>query len=819
MRAPRHVATVLCPLVFALAAWGVGAAPARAQRSPADAPPAGAERGPIVLVLHSYDPSSEWTVAMGEGIRETLLAAGHSLAVRSEFLDFRFDTRPEYKARLHALLRAKYGNVPLRLIVTTDDAALEFLLDHPDLLGTTPVVFGGVNNDGLAARVPRDQVTGVRERFRVDTVVDTMLHLRPATRRVVLVVDDTLLGESLRQTLAAVMAQRPVVPFDVLSASDLTFEQVIERAAAETTSADLVIANPLIRDHTGRHFRGDTSLARLSQASRAPVIAIGMQEHSTGVLAGTLDTGRQHGAQMGRLAARILGGLSPAALPVEEDDTTLLAFDAQQLARWRIGEQALPLGSVVYNRAPSFYRANKVAIWLGLAFMAAQSLIIGGLVVNVRQRRRAEHRLIEQAAALATQAEALAAANAQLAAANASLREEQATRQQAEERLRHAQKMEAVGRLAGGVAHDFNNLLTIIIGYSALLLDDPPPDPHLADGLAQIRRASEQAATLTQNLLAFSRRQIAAPAVVDVVAAIGGLEPMLRRFCGEPVHLVLDLDPRAGQVELGEGQLEQVLINLVINARDAMPEGGHLRISAHRDAVPGPAPSPDLAVGDYAVITVTDTGHGMDGETRDRVFEPFFTTKEVGRGTGLGLATVYGIVTQHGGAIGVSSEPGRGASFTIWLPVTGRREVTSGESPRVAAVTPLATILVVEDEPELRKLDVLVLKQAGYRVLAAENGDDALRVAAAHDGPLDLLLTDVVMPGMDGFALARLLRETRRGFAVAYMSGYAEPAAPSELPPGETTMLLRKPFLPDELLAHVRQALRTAQASDAPTSG
>ena len=392
---------------------------------------------------------------------------------------------------------------------------------------------------------------------------------------------------------------------------------------------------------------------------------------------------------------------------------------------------------------------------------------------------------------------------------NRSLLREQDVRQQAEEHLRHAQKMEAVGRLAGGIAHDFNNLLTVTIGYCELLLKRVSPGTPDREAVEQIRQASEQASTLTQNLLAFSRKQVAMPITVDVVGAIRQMESMLRRFCGDHVTLVLDLDDAAGQVRLGEGQLEQILMNLVINGRDAMPHGGRLEMQTRAQVVDvDAAASGGLRAGPHAVIVVSDTGIGMDDATRARIFEPFFTTKGVGRGTGLGLATVYGIVTQHGGRIAVDSEPGRGASFTLWLPMAAPRAVTDGTTGDETSAQAGRTVLVVEDEPELLGLIARVLGEAGFAVLGASGGDEAVAIAASHPGTLHLLLTDIVMPGDDGFTVARRVSELRPGMPVAYMSGYTDDVHAAE---GDT-LLLRKPFMPADLLAHVRRALGSEAA-------
>ena len=380
-----------------------------------------------------------------------------------------------------------------------------------------------------------------------------------------------------------------------------------------------------------------------------------------------------------------------------------------------------------------------------------------------------------------------------------------------EDQLRQAQKMEAVGRLAGGVAHDFNNLLTAIIGNTQLLWRDlGDQHPSRAD-VEEIRKAADRAAALTRQLLAYSRRQVLQPEVLDLNTVVGDMERLLRRLIGEDVALETRLAPGLGKVRADRGQLEQVIVNLAVNARDAMPQGGTLTLEtadAELDAA-FVVDHPGALIGPCVMLAVTDTGAGMDTETRAHLFEPFFTTKEVGKGTGLSLATVYGIVKQSGGYIAVSSEPGHGTSFKIYLP----RVADAGEP--AAAARPLAaappggteTVLLVEDEEAVRQLAAKLLRKAGYTVLVAADGRAALALAEQHMGPVHLLLTDVVMPGMSGPELAVQLTDRRPGARVLYMSGYPGDAAAQRgaLAPG--IAFLQKPFLPEALVRRIREVL------------
>jgi PAS domain S-box-containing protein len=384
--------------------------------------------------------------------------------------------------------------------------------------------------------------------------------------------------------------------------------------------------------------------------------------------------------------------------------------------------------------------------------------------------------------------------------------EDVTSRRELEQQFRQAQKMEAVGRLAGGIAHDFNNLLTAITGYAEIMLAKLPGSDPLRRDAEEIRKAGDRAASLTRQLLAFSRRQMLRPRVLDLNAVVAETESMLRRLIGEDIELVTDLARGLGHVRTDPGQMAQVLVNLAVNARDAMPDGGELRIeTADADVGLGFARRhPPMQPGSYVRLSLIDTGVGMDAEILSHVFEPFFTTKEQGAGTGLGLSTVYGIVKQSGGFVWVSSEPGHGTRFDVYLPRVDAELELDPAPPEASPLFGTETILLVEDEDVVRELVCEILESNGYTVLEARDGEAALDIFRGHEGPIDLLLTDVVMPRMGGRDLAERVTAQRPDVRVLFMSGYASSAVGS-LAPGAA--FVQKPFSTAALAERVREVL------------
>jgi signal transduction histidine kinase len=379
-----------------------------------------------------------------------------------------------------------------------------------------------------------------------------------------------------------------------------------------------------------------------------------------------------------------------------------------------------------------------------------------------------------------------------------------------EDQLLQSQKMEAVGRLAGGVAHDFNNLLTVILGYNDILREQSCKDAEALEYAEEIQQAAERASALTNQLLAFSRRQVAVPRVIELNRVVHQIDKMLRRIIGEDIVLETNLSQSLPRVKVDPSHMDQVIMNLAINSRDAMPNGGNLTIETAEVELEKDDHSrhTGVAPGHYVMLAVSDTGIGMDEATRARAFEPFFTTKDKGKGTGLGLSIVYGIVKQNGGEVLVNSEPGEGTVFRIYLPASqAEAEPLDGDDGTVEMGAVHETVLLVEDEDQVRSLTTTMLARRGYHVLSAANAADAIELASAYAKPIHLLLTDVIMPGMRGPELAREIVAARPGTRVLYMSGYTDHGVINQGMLSKNTPFLRKPFTASTLHQKVREAL------------
>lgn len=515
-------------------------------------------------------------------------------------------------------------------------------------------------------------------------------------------------------------------------------------------------------------------------------------------------------------AIRLLGPLhldgTPPGAFFEPDEVTPVDPSLMPLVRGLAGHVTPPFR--VFAKNPSVPAGRHLRL-SGGPWLNGAGEVVGAVEVltDVAEPKPVEtevqsvHELLERK---------VAERSAQLQAANDELKKEVAGRLRAEEALRtseeklhQAQKLEVVGRLAGGIAHDFNNMLSAMLGYAGLIALSLPPDAESQQDVKQIVLAGERATALIRQLLAFTRKQVVQPSVLDVSQVVAGLSEMLRRLLGEKVELQVEASPGTCCVLADVTQLEQVLLNLSINARDAMPNGGHLKIAITSAQLPDQSfPPVSLKPGSYVRLTVTDDGVGMSEETRKHVFEPFFTTKPRGQGTGLGAATVFSIVTQSGGDVLVKSAPGKGSSFDIYLP---KIEGQMAEAPPLSEVlrsrTRSSTVLLVEDEPLVRAATARILSSAGIKVLEASNPDAALSLCMQHPESIDLLLTDVVLPSMNGRELAAHVIRLRPRVRVLYMSGYTDDAVSNAelLDPGAA--FLPKPFSPDTLVQRIDEVL------------
>ena len=569
---------------------------------------------------------------------------------------------------------------------------------------------------------------------------------------------------------------------------------------AVITAGDAVIASTIDRAPVGSLWRGHAA----SDARGAELVRIGDDDYVTASLAlGRTDDGR---AATLHLVRSLTASLEPITTSLGR--SFLIAAIVAVLL---VGGGAAIVSRAALRPLARFVTFMRAGADGDEAFARFES---SGGSAEIRTLTTAYNRLIDS---LGHQHAELEQRTVELATSNTTLREEVREREraeqalrQSEEALRQSQKLEALGTLAGGVAHDFNNLLSVILGYSQIAALEMAPDSRLRADVTQISDAAQRAAVLVKQLLAFSRKQVLQPQIVDLGRIVEGMESMLRRLISADVRLDTRLAPELARVTADPGQVEQVIMNLVVNARDAMPNGGTITVETsnvvlddrfeHRPEA--------IAAGPAVMLVVSDTGVGMNEETRQRIFEPFFTTKAPGKGTGLGLSTVYGIVRQSGGSIAVISAPGQGTTFRCYFPVAEESELDAPRYRQSADTsTGTETILIAEDDQHLRALVKRCLESRGYRVLEAADGREALALASHHDGPIHLLLTDVVMPNLSGNGLAERLHVMRPDTRVLFTSGYSDEAIERHGVLAPDTIFLQKPIVPDVLARAVRDIL------------
>jgi len=721
-----------------------------------------------VLLLNSYHSGYRWTDSVTRAVAE-VLGNRSDLHLFVEYMDTKRWSDENHFQHFLRLLRYKYQEaggtgLPLEVVICFDDHALDFVLHYrEELFPGVPIVFGGIN-DFHASRVAGvDRITGVNDLYDFGETMDIILRLHPGMKRFIVIGDETksgLAGLGRLNRHRARLEER--VDFEILLEVPI---QDLRRRLSALAPGDVVLYLALLRTSDNRTFTLEESRRIVTAASTVPVYCFWDFIGGNGLVGGHGFDAYEHGLEVVRIAERILGGEDANDIPVQIRQPNPWEFDFAALNRFEIDIDDLPPGSIVVNTPTTFYRRNWPWLWGIAVFLLLEALLVAGYLVG-----RAKHRRLQ-------------------------------------EQLRHVQKMEAVGRLAGGIAHDFRNQLTVIEGYCDLLGRKLPEDPELERLLDRIMTASRRSTALTSKLLTFSRKQTLQPDVIDLVQVVMDMDQTIRLVIGPDISLTLDAEPEVAPIWLDRDQLEHAVLNLVTNARDAMPGGGRLSIRV-RDAVRGEVIEglrPDIPAQSYVVLEVKDDGHGMPADVRSRVFEPFFSTKEVGKGTGLGLSMVYGFVQQSGGDIHVASTPGEGTTFTVLLPVVPP-EVEPVAAPaelEEVAARPV-TVLVVDDEDPVREFIVESLHHLGFTVLDAADPKEAVSIASNH-GDIQLLITAVEMPSMSGPELADLLGTHFPDLPVLFISGYTRLMDGDEA--RDDDRFLTKPFSVDALAAKVRDVI------------
>jgi signal transduction histidine kinase/CheY-like chemotaxis protein len=717
-----------------------------------------------VLLLNSYHPGYRWTDDLTRAV-QARIAERRGVLLSVEYMDAKRWTDPSHEAMLFRLLRHKYaarpGREPLAAALVADDHALDFALKHrDDLFSGVPLVFCGINDFRPERIAGHPAVTGVVEEYDFAGTLELILALHPDTREFLVVGDQTLSGRAALDRLArAIPLFADRAAFRMLS--DVTAAELVDDVRMLDPGA-VVLYVSFLQDRNGALFELQESRRLVTRSARVPAYCFWDFVEGSGLTGGRGLSASNQGDSAAGLILRILAGADPDGMPVLDIEPSPYHFDEVQLRRFGVSESALPAGSILVNRAETFYGRNWPWLWGVGGFLFLEGMLVTGLVLLLRKRRRLQ------------------------------------------EQLRQAQKMEAVGRLAGGIAHDFRNQLTVIEGYCDLLLRGDPLDEARRVRVERIRDAARRSSRLTGQLLAYSRQQVLQAVWLDLGEVLRELGDSLVRLIGEDIELAIGVAPDVRSVFVDRVQLEHAILNLVTNARDAMPRGGKLWLRAS-NVDPGDPQISRLQLRserEYVRMEVRDSGTGIPGALKERIFDPFFTTKDVGKGTGLGLSMVYGFVRQSDGAIEVESIPGHGAAFFLLLPAGRGMPVTAaGPSPTTdeRPARKAGVILVVEDDAAVLELTVDSLESMGYKVLQAAHPGEAVTTAATAGQPIDLLISDVIMPGMYGPQLAERLRERFPALPVLFVSGYTQDALRHIAPDERNVLFLNKPFSAEQL--------------------
>ena len=738
---------------------------------------------PEVLIINSYAPGYEWSDDQLTGILSVLRQHHPEIEPVILYLDSRRFPDPVREGWLIEDVAHKCRVRPPRLIITVDNAAFDFALKYRARLGAdVPLVFSGLNRFTPDMITGQPKITGVSEESDYSGTFTLIEKLRPQTRHILVISNESPSSRESRASFEP-HASEHTNRYQFEYFDHWTNAELIERVAKLPDDWVGLILD-VTRDTTGKSNYNDAEFTQqLATRARVPIFLNSRPPGSNDWskyywdgIGGGMVVATVHGAKAGELAVRVLAGEDAAMIPVVEHSPQISEVDYRQMKRFGLALDLLPPGTRVINQPVTFYQINRSRIILTVALLLLLSAIIVVLSANILLRKRAERAL-----------------------------------QQAEEKLRSAHKLEAIGLLAGGVAHDFNNILQVIRGHAGFLEESLGQMPAQRDDVEIIKKAAERATQLTRQLLAFSRKQPLKSEMIDPNALVADMVKMLGRVLGE--HIELKAVPLAepDTIVADRSQLEQVLLNLCVNARDAMPEGGRILIELNRTNLTEASMRNEqgLTAGPHLLITVSDTGCGMPREVLDRIFDPFFTTKDPGKGTGMGLSVVYGIVRQHGGTVHAYSEIGHGSVFKVLLPMSNRVADAVIPAPAVDRSPKTGTILLAEDDAQVKAIAVKVLTRNGFQVLAAADGEEAMALFAQHQAVIRLAILDVIMPRCNGRQVYEFIKSNHPGLPVLFCSGYSAEMLPPESAPDSGHALINKPYLPEQLLDEVHRLIKS----------
>ena len=856
--------------------------------------PSAAAAAKHVLVINSYHEGYSWTDGEVAGIR-SVLGQDPETVLTVEYLDWRRLPTAENRDAFLRLLATRYEAHRPDLVLTTDNPALDFVLDNRNaLFAGIPVIFCGVNDYQPSLLRGMKDITGVAEEIDPVGTIRLALQLHNHANRVYVITDFTETGMAVREVISEAtseLAGRVALEYS----PDVTLAELMTTVST-LPSDTIVLAGPFVRDSAGTFVDFPQVADQLAAHTTLPIYGLYEQSLGHGIIGGMLTSPQLEGSKAAQLARRVLEGEAADAIPVERQQSTRPAFDWTRLAAFHIPTSSLPAGSLLVNRPVTLMDTDRRLAMLTIAGLV---VLVAGMVflaVSDVRRERAEAKALRLATAVEQSAEAIAITDPRgnvtyvnpaferatlrkaAEALNHPVREllgdeaavplegagdafgttgswkkrislargdgstveldltvspvrgpdgnianftyvgRDVTQESAlEEQLRQSQKLEAIGMLAGGVAHDFNNILTGILGYANMLEPDAPDGSTMQEGLRVIQQAAERAAELSKQLLSFARRGKRESTPVDLNTTVLEVVSLLTRTINKNITVTEQFNAGQATVLGDAGQLQQVVLNLAINARDAMPDGGTLtfrtwrrqftaeQLVAHPGAVPGT----------FVALSVSDTGKGIEKKNLRRIFEPFFTTKDPGKGTGMGLAMVYGIVKAHQGFIDVQSELGKGTTFTVYIPATDTPPVPVCARRRVAAGQ--ATVLVVDDEEVVRKLASEMLRRAGYKVATAASADEATAWYADHWRDTDLVIVDMVMPGKDGAECFEALKAVNPNVRAILTTGYGLDGHAQDTLDAGMVGYLQKPYHSEDLVNAVEDALARELPEDAGT--